>query len=74
MRTTKQLRNIEFTNIELIIKEIPTVFYNSIKVLEAAIDENEMRSTLTIAAQLLFFIFSYFYKKKITQHVLISNG
>lgn len=39
LEAVKELKNIEFTNIELSIKEIPTVFYKSIKVLEAAIDE-----------------------------------
>lgn len=39
LEVIKELKNIEFTNIDLSIKEIPTVFYKSIKVLEAAIDE-----------------------------------
>jgi len=39
LEAIKELKNSEFHNIDLRIKEIPTVFYKSIKVLEAAIDE-----------------------------------
>lgn len=39
LEAIKELKNSEFNNIDLSIKEIPTVFYKSIKVLEVAIDE-----------------------------------
>lgn len=39
LEAIKELKKSEFNNIDLRVKEIPTVFYKSIKVLEAAIDE-----------------------------------
>ncbi|KOF56410.1 MULTISPECIES: pyroglutamyl-peptidase I [Clostridium] len=39
LEAIKELKNNEFHGIELKIKEIPTVFYKSIKVLEEAVEE-----------------------------------
>lgn len=41
LEAVKKLKDIEFSNIELRVKEIPTVFYKSIKILEDTVREFE---------------------------------